>query len=86
MDGFRFDLASALCRDPLGNPMAVPPLIEQCAKDPVLSKARCICLAGPCMLLPHLYGRLRACVARLQPRAACAHGLPICIKCVWLRR
>ena len=38
VDGFRFDLASALCRDPLGSPMAVPPLIEQCAKDPVLSK------------------------------------------------
>lgn len=46
MDGFRFDLASALCRDPLGNPLAVPPLIEQCAKDPVLSKARCILPRG----------------------------------------
>ena len=38
MDGFRFDLASALCRDPKGEPMAVPPLIEEIAKDPVLSK------------------------------------------------
>ena len=38
MDGFRFDLASALCRDPLGEPMAVPPLIEQIAKDPVLGQ------------------------------------------------
>lgn len=38
MDGFRFDLASALCRDEKGNPMAVPPLIHDIAKDPVLSK------------------------------------------------
>lgn len=38
VDGFRFDLASALCRDPKGEPMAVPPLIEEIAKDPVLSK------------------------------------------------
>ena len=38
MDGFRFDLASALCRDEKGNPMAVPPLIYDIAKDPVLSK------------------------------------------------
>ena len=40
MDGFRFDLASALCRDPLGAPIPAPPLIRQIAKDPVLSKAR----------------------------------------------
>lgn len=38
VDGFRFDLASALCRDPKGNPIAAPPLIEEIAKDPVLSK------------------------------------------------
>ncbi len=38
MDGFRFDLASALCRDPQGQPMAAPPLIRELAKDPVLSK------------------------------------------------
>lgn len=38
MDGFRFDLASALCRDPQGQPMAAPPLIEEMAKDSVLSK------------------------------------------------
>lgn len=52
MDGFRFDLASALCRDPLGAPIPAPPLIRQIAKDPVLSKARlaptrCPRLAGP---------------------------------------
>jgi pullulanase/glycogen debranching enzyme len=40
VDGFRFDLASALCRDPKGKPMDVPPLIEEIAKDPVLSKVR----------------------------------------------
>jgi len=40
VDGFRFDLASALCRDPLGKPIPGPPLIRQIAKDPVLSKAR----------------------------------------------
>ena len=40
MDGFRFDLASALCRDPQGQPMAAPPLIRELAKDPVLSKVR----------------------------------------------
>lgn len=38
MDGFRFDLASALCRDPQGQPMAAPPLIRELANDPVLSK------------------------------------------------
>ena len=38
VDGFRFDLASALCRDPLGKPMTAPPLIREMAKDPVLSK------------------------------------------------
>ena len=38
VDGFRFDLASALCRDPLGQPLDAPPLIRAIAKDPVLSK------------------------------------------------
>lgn len=50
MDGFRFDLASALCRDEKGNPMEVPPLIEEIAKDPVLSKVR----ASSCSLLESL--------------------------------
>ena len=44
MDGFRFDLASALCRDPKGNPMKAPPLIRDIAKDPVLSK---VCFMKP---------------------------------------
>mmetsp|Transcript_18211 Transcript_18211/g.21855 ORF Transcript_18211/g.21855 Transcript_18211/m.21855 type:complete len:773 (+) Transcript_18211:316-2634(+) len=42
VDGFRFDLASALCRDPDGQPMASPPLIRQISKDPVLSQVKLI--------------------------------------------
>ena len=41
VDGFRFDLASALCRDPKGQPLEAPPLIRDIAKDPVLSKVSC---------------------------------------------
>lgn len=40
MDGFRFDLASCLCRDGTGTPLAVPPIIRDIAQDPVLSKVR----------------------------------------------
>ena len=42
VDGFRFDLASCLCRDAKGNPMVDPPLIREIAKDPVLSKTKII--------------------------------------------
>ncbi len=45
VDGFRFDLASALCRDKGGAPLADPPLIRQAAADPVLSKT--ILIAEP---------------------------------------
>ena len=38
VDGFRFDLASALTRDPRGTPLEAPPLIHDIALDPVLSK------------------------------------------------
>ena len=38
VDGFRFDLASCLCRDSNGTPLEVPPIIRDIAKDPVLSK------------------------------------------------
>jgi pullulanase/glycogen debranching enzyme len=42
VDGFRFDLASCLCRDGRGQPLDVPPLIRAITKDPVLSKvSRC---------------------------------------------
>ncbi len=42
MDGFRFDLASVMCRDGKGNPLDAPPIVRAIAKDPVLSQARCI--------------------------------------------
>ena len=38
VDGFRFDLASALTRDPRGTPLEAPPLIRDIALAPVLSK------------------------------------------------
>ena len=47
MDGFRFDLASCLCRDPRGVPLSAPPLIRDIANDPVLSK---VLLASPKMI------------------------------------
>ena len=42
VDGFRFDLASCLCRDDKGRPLAAPPLIREIAKHPVLSKVHLI--------------------------------------------
>lgn len=42
VDGFRFDLASALCRDSKGHPIPAPPLIREIAKHPVLSKVKLI--------------------------------------------
>ena len=40
VDGFRFDLASVMCRDELGRPLDSPPIVREIAKDPVLSKVR----------------------------------------------
>jgi isoamylase len=37
IDGFRFDLASVLGRDPSGAPLANPPLLEALAHDPILA-------------------------------------------------
>lgn len=37
IDGFRFDLASVLGRDPTGHPLANPPLLEALAHDPILA-------------------------------------------------
>lgn len=37
IDGFRFDLASVLGRDPNGHPLANPPLLEALAHDPILA-------------------------------------------------
>ncbi len=42
IDGFRFDLAAILGRDPWGAPLANPPLLETLAFDPVLAKCKLI--------------------------------------------
>jgi glycogen operon protein len=42
IDGFRFDLASILGRDPQGEPLINPPLLENLAYDPVLAKCKLI--------------------------------------------
>lgn len=42
IDGFRFDLASILGRDPWGYPLANPPLLEQLAFDPILARCKLI--------------------------------------------
>ncbi|KAG0494671.1 hypothetical protein HPP92_005665 [Vanilla planifolia] len=45
IDGFRFDLASVLCRGPDGTPLNAPPLIKAIAEDVILS--RCKIIAEP---------------------------------------
>jgi glycogen operon protein len=42
IDGFRFDLASILGRDPWGAPLPNPPLLEALAFDPVLGKCKLV--------------------------------------------
>jgi glycogen operon protein len=42
VDGFRFDLASILGRDPFGYPLSNPPLLESLACDPILAKCKLI--------------------------------------------
>jgi isoamylase len=42
IDGFRFDLAAILGRDPSGAPLSNPPLLETLAFDPVLGKCKLI--------------------------------------------
>ncbi|NES69896.1 MAG: glycogen debranching enzyme, partial [Okeania sp. SIO2D1] len=42
IDGFRFDLASILGRDPWGAPLANPPLLETLAFDPILANCKLI--------------------------------------------
>ena len=42
IDGFRFDLAAILGRDPWGAPLKNPPLLETLAFDPVLGKCKLI--------------------------------------------
>ncbi|KAK2995341.1 hypothetical protein RJ640_006561 [Escallonia rubra] len=45
VDGFRFDLASVLCRGTDGSPLNAPPLVRAIAKDGILS--RCKIIAEP---------------------------------------
>jgi glycogen operon protein len=42
IDGFRFDLAAILGRDPWGAPLANPPLLETLAFDPILGKCKLV--------------------------------------------
>lgn len=42
VDGFRFDEAPILSRDPDGNPMQNPPLLETLVHDPILAKSKLI--------------------------------------------
>jgi isoamylase len=42
VDGFRFDLASILSRDPQGRPMVSPPILWDIESDPVLANAKLI--------------------------------------------
>jgi glycogen operon protein len=42
VDGFRFDLASILSRDELGNPLQNPPLLWEIESDPVLAGTKLI--------------------------------------------
>ncbi|XP_071713677.1 isoamylase 3, chloroplastic [Rutidosis leptorrhynchoides] len=42
VDGFRFDLASVLCRGTDGSPLDAPPLIRAIAKDSILSRCKII--------------------------------------------
>ncbi|XP_076945731.1 isoamylase 3, chloroplastic-like isoform X3 [Bidens hawaiensis] len=42
VDGFRFDLASVLCRGTDGSPLDAPPLIRAIAKDSTLSRCKII--------------------------------------------
>jgi len=42
VDGFRFDLASAMTRDSLGTPMSQPPLFQAINSDPILASTTLI--------------------------------------------
>ncbi|KAM7520803.1 hypothetical protein LguiB_019765 [Lonicera macranthoides] len=56
VDGFRFDLASVLCRGTDGSPLSAPPLIRAIAKDGVLSRCKIIAEPWDCGGL-YLVGR-----------------------------
>jgi glycogen operon protein len=42
IDGFRFDLAAILGRDPMGVPLSNPPLLETLAGDPILGRCKLV--------------------------------------------
>ena len=48
VDGFRFDLASSLCRGKHGDPLDDPPLIREAAADPVLKSTLLIAEPWDC--------------------------------------
>ncbi|KAJ6391466.1 hypothetical protein OIU77_025446 [Salix suchowensis] len=48
VDGFRFDLASVLCRGTDGSPLDAPPLIRAIAKDSILSSCKIIAEPWDC--------------------------------------
>lgn len=56
VDGFRFDLASVLCRGTDGSPLDAPPLIRAIAKDDILSRCKIIAEPWDCGGL-YLVGR-----------------------------
>ncbi|CAL5384036.1 unnamed protein product [Camellia sinensis] len=56
VDGFRFDLASVLCRGTDGSPLSAPPIIRAIAKDPILSRCKIIAEPWDCGGL-YLVGR-----------------------------
>ncbi|XP_073025893.1 uncharacterized protein [Primulina eburnea] len=56
VDGFRFDLASVLCRGTDGSPLNAPPLIREIAKDTILSRCKIIAEPWDCGGL-YLVGR-----------------------------
>lgn len=56
VDGFRFDLASVLCRGTDGSPLSAPPLVRAIAKDDILSRCKIIAEPWDCGGL-YLVGR-----------------------------
>lgn len=76
VDGFRFDLASILCRGVDGEPLAHPPVIERMTKDPAMRDIKLIAEPWDCGGLyqvgsfPHFgvwaewNGKFRDCVRR----------------------
>ncbi|XP_020111009.1 isoamylase 3, chloroplastic isoform X1 [Ananas comosus] len=56
IDGFRFDLASVLCRGSDGSPLNAPPVVKAIAKDAILSRCKIIAEPWDCAGL-YLVGR-----------------------------